>query len=192
VCHIETPLAWLVTTTTRACIDRLRALATQRQSYEGSWLPEPLLGEGPSELGDDLSVAFLLLLERLSPDERANVSAAYGIRIRSRRHCDQAAVLELLATDVTYTSDSGGRVRAARRVLHGADRVGRFLIGIRRKFRTGDSSRIDLVAGASGIVRERNGKIIALTAIETDERRIVAFYSVLNPDKLPRARARSE
>ena len=66
--------AWLVSVTTRLAIDRLRRLATERAAYEGQWLPEPILLAPPdrgAELADDLSLAFLLLLERLAPEERA-------------------------------------------------------------------------------------------------------------------------
>jgi RNA polymerase sigma-70 factor (ECF subfamily) len=66
--------AWLVSVTTRLAIDRLRRVATERAAYEGQWLPEPILLAPPdrgAELADDLSLAFLLLLERLSPEERA-------------------------------------------------------------------------------------------------------------------------
>jgi RNA polymerase sigma-70 factor, ECF subfamily len=73
--RIENPEAWLVTTTTRLAIDRLRRLKTEREAYVGPWLPEPIVGELPPdrhlELAEDLSVAFLTLLERLAPEERA-------------------------------------------------------------------------------------------------------------------------
>jgi RNA polymerase sigma-70 factor, ECF subfamily len=66
--------AWLVSVTTRVAIDRLRRAARERAAYEGQWLPEPLPVPPPdraAELADDLSLAFLLLLERLAPEERA-------------------------------------------------------------------------------------------------------------------------
>ena len=66
--------AWLVSVTTRLAIDRLRHAAAERAAYEGQWLPEPLPLAPPdrnAELADDLSLAFLLLLERLAPEERA-------------------------------------------------------------------------------------------------------------------------
>lgn len=78
--RIESAEAWLVTTTTRLALDRLRRLKTERDAYVGPWLPEPILGAGATSapapdqhlaLADDLSMAFLTLLERLAPEERA-------------------------------------------------------------------------------------------------------------------------
>jgi RNA polymerase sigma-70 factor (ECF subfamily) len=75
VSRIENPEAWLVTTASRLAIDRLRRLKSERESYFGQWLPQPIVSaERPDrrlELSDDLSMAFLTLLERLAPDERA-------------------------------------------------------------------------------------------------------------------------
>ncbi len=68
--------AWLVTTATHLAIDRLRAISAERKAYSGPWLPEPLVSAAPPpdrqiDLASDLSIAFLLLLERLGPEERA-------------------------------------------------------------------------------------------------------------------------
>ena len=71
--------AYLATITTRLAIDHLRSARVRRESYIGTWLPEPLVGDaddapGPAELAetsDSLSMAFLVLLESLSPPERA-------------------------------------------------------------------------------------------------------------------------
>ena len=71
---IADPAAWLVRVTTRLCIDRMRAAYVRRETYVGPWLPEPLIEpliEDPVEKADEVSVAFLLALERLSPLERA-------------------------------------------------------------------------------------------------------------------------
>jgi RNA polymerase sigma-70 factor, ECF subfamily len=80
---IRSPEAWLVTVVTRLSVDRLRRLATERESYPGPWLPEPIATEdvaAPSripdtdrraEIASELSVALLLILERLAPEERA-------------------------------------------------------------------------------------------------------------------------
>lgn len=69
--------AWLVTVVTRLCVDRLRSAKTERAGYFGPWLPEPFISSGPAapewaaELASDVSMAFLTLLERLGPEERA-------------------------------------------------------------------------------------------------------------------------
>ena len=71
---VSDPAAWLVRTTTRLCIDRLRAAKAERAAYKGPWLPEPLiepLTDDPVERAEEVSIAFLLSLERLSPLERA-------------------------------------------------------------------------------------------------------------------------
>jgi RNA polymerase sigma-70 factor (TIGR02957 family) len=73
----ESPKAYLATITTRLAIDHLRSARVRRESYVGTWLPEPLIGTsepGPAELAetsDSLSMAFLVLLESLAPAERA-------------------------------------------------------------------------------------------------------------------------
>lgn len=78
--RVDNAEAWLVTTTTRLALDRLRRLKTERDAYTGPWLPEPIVGTAVTgvpppdrhlELADDLSMAFLTLLERLGPEERA-------------------------------------------------------------------------------------------------------------------------
>jgi len=69
--------AWLVTVTTRLAIDRLRTTKVDREAYVGWWLPEPLVEldertpESILELANDVSVAFMWVLQRLSADERA-------------------------------------------------------------------------------------------------------------------------
>lgn len=71
---IKDPEGWLVRATSRLCIDRMRAAKARREAYRGPWLPEPLIEElttDPVERAEDVSVAFLLALERLSPLERA-------------------------------------------------------------------------------------------------------------------------
>src|SRR3954465_9574038 len=72
--EVTDPAAWLVRATTRLCLDRLRAAKGGGAPYKGPWLPEPLiepLTADPVERAEDVSVAFLLALERLSPLERA-------------------------------------------------------------------------------------------------------------------------
>ena len=74
---LQSAEAWLVTVVTRLAVDRLRAAKAEREAYTGWWLPEPLVEvdertpEALAELAGDLSVAFLHVLERLAPEERA-------------------------------------------------------------------------------------------------------------------------
>jgi RNA polymerase sigma-70 factor (ECF subfamily) len=77
---VRAPEAWLVTVVSRLAVDRLRRAAAERASYPGPWLPEPVAtpfaGEPPPpdravEVASDLSMALLVLLERLAPEERA-------------------------------------------------------------------------------------------------------------------------
>jgi RNA polymerase sigma-70 factor (ECF subfamily) len=74
---VDNAEAWLVATTTRRAIDRLRQARTEREKYAGIWLPEPVLTDGPAtpeelhEASSDLSIAFLTVLERLAPEARA-------------------------------------------------------------------------------------------------------------------------
>lgn len=75
--EIDSPKAWLVATITRLCIDQLRSARRQREEYYGVWLPEPLVetrAPSPAEsaaLADSLTMAFMLMLENLTPVERA-------------------------------------------------------------------------------------------------------------------------
>lgn len=75
--QIAAPQSWLTTVLTRLCLDQLRSARVRREEYVGPWLPEPILTEvepDPAEhaaLADSLSLAFLVLLENLTPVERA-------------------------------------------------------------------------------------------------------------------------
>ncbi|MEX2106424.1 MAG: RNA polymerase sigma factor SigJ [Solirubrobacterales bacterium] len=77
--RISSPRAYLATVATRLAIDELRSARARRETYVGDWLPEPLLTAEPAagdparqaEMADSLSFAFLVLLESLTPEERA-------------------------------------------------------------------------------------------------------------------------
>lgn len=95
---IATPAAWLTSACTNLCVDMLRAAYRSRVDYVGAWLPEPIhtpddtTPETQAELASSLSTAFLLLLERLTPKERA----AYLLReIFDMPYPDIAATLDM-------------------------------------------------------------------------------------------------
>jgi RNA polymerase sigma-70 factor (ECF subfamily) len=237
--RICTPEAWLVTAVTRLCIDRLRAARVEREAYVGPWLPEPLVEQpyvapdAHAELASDLSVAFLAVLERLAPEERAalllhdvfetdyadvarilgkseaacrqtvhrarervkqdrprfQVSEAAHARLLQRflaalQSGNKDALLELLATDATWTSDGGGKTKAARKVLRGADRVARLAIGIWRRYYARGVPHAASVNGVRGVVMCIDGRVASALSIDTDGVRIRGVYTVLNPDKL--------
>src|SRR4051794_11518041 len=75
--RIESPRAYLSTVVSRLSLDHLRSAAVRRQSYVGEWLPEPLVASADddparkAEMADSLSLAFLVMLESLSPEQRA-------------------------------------------------------------------------------------------------------------------------
>ena len=74
---IDQPRAFLLTVTTRLALNRLRQLSVRKESYVGPWLPEPVAtdpkadGEAAAQLADEVSMAMLIVLESLSPLERA-------------------------------------------------------------------------------------------------------------------------
>jgi RNA polymerase sigma-70 factor (ECF subfamily) len=106
---IESTKAWLSAVVTRLAIDQLKSARTRRETYVGDWLPEPVMTDGSApdplaraELTESLSMSFLLLLERLTPVERAvfllhdvfgyAFSEVAGIVHRSEATCRQHAV----------------------------------------------------------------------------------------------------
>ena len=94
--QIKTPLAWLSSVCTRRCLDLLRAADRARVNYVGPWLPEPIHPATPPAVDDklatSLTTAFLLLLERLTPKERA----AYLLHeIFDQPYAEIAAMLEM-------------------------------------------------------------------------------------------------
>jgi len=92
---IATPQAWLTTVCTRRCLDLLKAADRARVDYVGPWLPEPVqtaTESAPAELAASVTTAFLLLLDRLTPKERA----AYLLReIFDHDYADVAGILGL-------------------------------------------------------------------------------------------------
>lgn len=116
---VETPEAWLVTTTTRLAIDRLRQAKVQREHYPGIWLPEPEVADPDTpeslvERADDLSVAFLAVLERLGPEARAaflmrEVFDAEYAEIAAMLDKSEAACRQLVSRAKTQLKDERPR-----------------------------------------------------------------------------------
>lgn len=116
---IDDAAGWLVRATTRLAIDRLRAAKVRREAYRGPWLPEPLIEldpVDPVERAEDVSVAFLLALERLSPLERAVFllhdvfDEDYG-KIADTLGRTEPAVRQLAARARTHVSEARPRFK---------------------------------------------------------------------------------
>jgi RNA polymerase sigma-70 factor (ECF subfamily) len=233
--------AYLTRVISRLCLDRLKSAQAQRETYVGPWLPEPVLGvenftaEAASEYADDLSTAFLLALERLTPLERVvfilhdvfdlefgeiasltsrSEVACRQLASRARRHVrdarprstvsrdveerlltaflaasktgDPANLAELLAEDAALYSDGGGKASAARNVLHGRERVSRFITGIFRKFRNSNSASVTLarINGMPGVITRYRDGSLDTTTLEIRGEEVINVFVTRNPDKL--------
>jgi len=119
--RIESPRAYLSTVVSRLSLDQLRSARVRRETYVGEWLPEPLLASADddparkAELADSLSLAFLVLLESLSPEQRA----AFLLREVFDEPYDRIA-------EIVGTSEQNARQLAARARRHVRERRPRF------------------------------------------------------------------
>ncbi|MFF4397585.1 RNA polymerase sigma-70 factor [Streptomyces sp. NPDC001480] len=237
---IEHPAAWLAKVVTNLCLTRLTSARARREQYVGPWLPEPVATcdgtPGPlesAERRDDLSMALMILLERLTPTERAvyvlREAFGYGHReiagvldlseancrqlyrraahrvavpegrfqpsperreellssfVAAARDGDLAGLEKLLATDVTWWSDGGGKVRAALRPIEGREKVLRFLAGIARRSLAGVELTVAEVNGDSALAVWAGDLLIGTVSFEFHDGLITQARSVLNPDKL--------
>ena len=184
--------AWLVTVTTRLAIDRLRAAKVERERYVGWWLPEPLLENGgetaavepvdertPEALAEwagDLSVAFLYVLERLAPQERA----AFLLRqVFDHDYPEIAAMLgksEAACRQMVHRATE--RVRAQRPRFDIPREAHRRLL---EKFvvaaQTGQRDAIKaLLAANVEIIGDGGGKVAAFTTALRGDDRIANLY----------------
>lgn len=235
---VQHPKAYLVRTVTNLSLNRLTSAQAVREAYVGPWLPEPLLTSPDvaeeAELADTVSMAVLVVLETLTPVERAvfllrevfgysyaEVAEAVGkseaavrqAAHRAREHVrarrprftadaseqreiadkfraacaggDLGEVLTLLAPDVVSWSDGGGVVRAARRPLHGADHVARWLLGVLAKPEVqGGEMRVTDINGEAGLLMVLGGAVIGAVTFEAAGGRITALRFTVNPQKL--------
>jgi len=239
--------AYLAKLVTRQALNTLRALARRREDYVGPWLPEPLLlddhdGAADVVLAESVSMAMLVVLETLTPDERAvfvlrevfgfshdEIASSIGkstasvrqMAHRAREHVhsrrrrfepvdaekseqittqfltaaatgDLEGLMAMLAPDVVFTSDSDGKVSAARRPVLGPEKVARLLIGLMS--RAGAEYRIELATynSAPAMIVYRAEQPDSVFTIEVIDGKITNFYAIRNPEKLAAATVRRE
>jgi RNA polymerase sigma-70 factor (ECF subfamily) len=238
--QVDSPKAFLTTVTTRLAIDQLRSARRRRETYIGPWLPEPAVDEyvdlaERAALSDSLSTAFLVVLERLSPDQRAvfllcdvfgyssdevatiigkTPAACRQLAVRARRHLSEdrprfdpsrqerdelvrrfvaAAeegelddLVEMLAPDVTFTGDGGGKGLAFPRPVHGADSVSK-LLRVAFERIAGLDLRVSHVhvGGQPGMrVHDADDRTLAIWSFVVTDGVVAAIHGVVNPDKL--------
>jgi RNA polymerase sigma-70 factor, ECF subfamily len=166
----RSPPAWLTTVTTRLAIDRLRRIKARRETYPGPWLPDPIATE-PEEDTGDLSIGFLLMLERLSPEERAAFTLREGF---DTPYSDIAAMLDKTETTVRQI------VSRARARLHTARPAA-------KASRQGHLDILNAFAGAvaSGDIQAVKALLAADIRLVTDGggRRSAALRVVKGPDE---------
>ncbi|MFB6782143.1 RNA polymerase sigma factor SigJ [Streptomyces sp. NPDC056352] len=245
---IESPRAYLVRIAVNKALSRQAAISKRRETYVGTWLPEPLVSATDTppppadeaaeraERSESVSMAMLVVLETLTPLERAvfvlhevfgyahtetaeilgrSPAAVRQLAHRARDHVqarrprfrpdplvhrrvterfldavfggDLAALMHLLAPDVTLWADGGGKSRAAGpRPVHGRDHVARLLI-----------SRATALEGLAVKYRQVNGDpaavlfsddapfAVMVLDLTPDGEQVRDIYNVTNPDKLP-------
>ncbi len=234
--------AYLVRMTTRQALNRLRAVRRRREAYVGSWLPEPLLTTADAaedvELAESLSTAMMLVLETLSPTERAvfllrdvfevaydEIAAAVDktpaavrqVAHRARQHVharrprdvasadrtraaldafrravedgDLQGLLDVLAPDVTFVADGGGRATAALRPVVGADRVARLVLGgLAKALDNGVrlTAEATVVNGGPALLLRSDDGLDGVLTARVEGGRLVELFYVRNPEKLSR------
>ncbi len=236
---VANPRAYLVRVTTRLAIDRLRSIKARHEAYVGPWLPEPLLttpdAAEPVERAESVSMAMLIVLETLSPLERAVfvLREAFGypypeiaeilgrgepavrqLASRARDHVQQQrprydtdretrrevverflaacvggdlrTLMGVLAPGVTLVADSGGKARAPRRPILGADKVARFLLGAATQPVPDQRIEVVDVNGAPSVVVSSAGVPAAVFMVESAGGQVVMVRALANPDKLAR------
>jgi len=164
---IRSPEAFLTTIVTRLCLDRLKSARATREEYVGPWLPEPLLTDGragpeqSAALAESVSLAFMVLLETLTPEERA------AFLLREIFEYDYESIAEMLKTTPAncrqlfhrakvHLQDRKPRFREDTRRKH--ELVGRFLAALR----DGDAAGFTSVLTADvALWSDGGGKVLA-------------------------------
>ena len=183
--ELQTPEAWLVTVTTRLAIDRLRAAKLQREHYPGFWLPEPQLDEAtaspPSpeqvlERADDISVAFLTLLERLAPEARAafllrEVFEADYAEVAKALGKSEAACRQIVSRAKTQLKETRPRQAVS------ADTHYRLLAGFAEAARRGDFATLQaLLAEDAELIVDGGGKVPSFGKVLVGGQRIAQLF----------------
>jgi RNA polymerase sigma-70 factor (ECF subfamily) len=164
---VTDPRAFLTTATTRVCLDVLRSARARREQYVGPWLPEPVVDtkalapDAQTELAEDLSIALLLALDRLSPLERA------AFLLHDVFDCSFSEVAGALDR-----SEAACRQLASRARSHVREARPRDEPSVRDRAEEGTAKHAELVMAF--VEAARSGDIDALTSMLAEDARLVA------------------
>lgn len=182
---VADPKAFLMTTTTRICLDMLASARARREEYVGPWLPEPVIDsaalapDARTELAEDLSIALLLTLDRLSPLERAafllhevfdfTFSEVAATLERSEAACRQLAARARAHVHANRPRGAAGlQPRASEMEASHAELISTFVAATR----SGDlNALVQLLANDVRVVTDGGGKVsAALNVLEGADR----------------------
>jgi len=185
---IREPLAWLNTVCTRRCLDMLKAANKARVNYVGTWLPEPLhdvdviTAEDHLELSSSLTTAFLLLLERLTPKERAayllhEVFDSSYAEISKALTMEEAACRQLVSRAKRHVGAS--KVRST--VSH--DMQSNFVLAFQNAIDSGDTQQLEtLLTDDVTLCADSGGKVVSISRNLSKKKHVLKFIrSVLSP-----------
>jgi RNA polymerase sigma-70 factor, ECF subfamily len=185
---IAEPKAFLMTITTRLCLDVLKSARVKREEYVGPWLPEPVTDTGSlapdtqTELAEDLSVALLLALERLSPLERAafllhDVFDYSFSEVAAALERSDASCRQLAARARAHVRESRPR-GVVPKTAHDDDRHMELLSAFMSASRSGDMDALmRLLASDARLVSDGGGKATAALNIIGGAKRVAAFMA---------------
>ncbi len=168
---------YLIRIITNLCLDRLRAAKKTRENYPGEWLPEPLVTPDPAESTDhDVSVALLLVLERLTPLERAafllhDVFDSDYAQVSSVLNRSEAACRQLVARARVHVQDAHPR-----KAVTPADGKA-ITLAFFKAARTGDTETLSrMLAEDAQLTGDGGGKVVAVPRTIFGRKNLVRFF----------------
>ena len=191
--HVAEPRAFLITTTTRICLDVLKSARVRREEYVGPWLPDPvtdtaaLMPDAQTEMAEDLSVALLLALDRLSPLERAafllhDVFDYSFTQVAATLDRNEAACRQLASRARTRVREARPASASAQAPRGGKRSVevkhAELLSAFINASRSGDVATLTrLLAGDAKLVTDGGGKVAAALNVIDGAERVAAFLA---------------
>jgi RNA polymerase sigma-70 factor (TIGR02957 family) len=175
---VENPAAFLATTTTRLCINLLQSAQSRHETYIGTWLPEPVDTRGDprlgAERGEALQLAVLLLLEKLTPTERAAYVLREAFDYSYRQIADILQLEE--ANSRQLVSRARKHVADGRRTPASSDEQRRLLEAFIGAAQNGDMTRLERLFAEDVVSYADGGGIVRAARVPVSGRERVAKF----------------